>query len=102
MVDQDIKIKSFFDVKQALDPSRSYIIFKNDLAQDPDTILSGQEPVYALLESNALQWSKIFDEQQNCEYLIVETDPGQETTCLGRLLTCPLPEKVIYYVYKAG
>lgn len=98
---KDILHKRFSDLKKELDPSKSYLIFENDVKKMGNSILSGDLPVYEYLERHQFIWQKIEDSQIKREYLIVQTEPGNEDDTLGRLMVYQMPREVTYFVYKA-
>lgn len=92
----------FSDVKKNLDASKSYLIFETDSKRSKDSILAKDLPIYSFLESRGFSWQRINDKELDREYLIVQTNPGDEDHILGRLMACALPKDMVYYVYKAN
>ena len=99
---KNILNQRFLDVKKKLEPSKSYLIFENDAGKTDDSLLSETLQVYAYLETQQLEWQTFIDREQKSEYLIIQTEPGNEDDILGRLMACQLPEDMVCYVYKAG
>ncbi len=100
-LDREIIRKSFGWVKKNLDPSRSYIIFENDLNKQASSIFADSLVAYGYLDRENYVWKKVFDSEISKEYLVIQIDPGDEDATLGRLMGYGFPGDVVYYVFKA-
>lgn len=93
--------KSFAWIKQNLDPSKSYIIFENDLSKQSNSIFSESLIAYHYLKKGNFSWKKVYDSDALKEYLVIQTDPGDEDKTLGQVMGYGLPDNTVYYLYKA-
>lgn len=93
--------RSFLQIKKELDSSKGYLIFENDINQSDESLFSETLQIYHYLEKNQMIWQKILDSGLEREFLIIQTEPGNEDIILGRLLAGPLPRDMVYYIYKA-
>lgn len=93
--------KSFSWIKKNLDPSRSYIIFENDLTRQADSIFSEAFIAYQYLKKGGYAWKKICDITDSKEYLVIQIDPGNEDETLGKIMGYGFSKDIISYLYKA-
>ncbi|SLM28470.1 hypothetical protein MTBBW1_1380017 [Desulfamplus magnetovallimortis] len=96
--------KSFLWIKQNLDPEWSYIVFENSLKRRENSLKSSIFDsdciFYASLAREEYGWLKVFDEERECEFLVIRIPPGNEEKVLGRVLGYGFPEETVYYLYK--
>jgi len=93
--------KSFSWIKKNLNPSRSYIIFENDLNKQTLSIFSASLIAYQYLKNGNYTWKKVFDSKTSKEYLVIQIDPGKEDEALGKVIGYGFPIDTVYYLYKA-
>jgi hypothetical protein len=93
--------KSFAWIKKHLDPSRSYIIFENDLNKQTLSILSDSHIAYQYLKKANYAWKKVGDPGCSKEYLVIQTDLGNEDETLGKVVGYGFSKDIVYYLYKA-
>lgn len=93
--------KSFGWVKRNLDPSRSYIIFENDLSKQTRSIFSESLIAYQYLKKKNHAWKGVYDSGSKKEYLVIEIEPGNEDETLGKVMGYGFPGDTVYYLYKA-
>lgn len=99
--DHKIIRKSFGWIKENLDPSRSYIIFENDLNKQTDSIFSDSLIVYQYLKKENYAWKKVNDSKYSKEYLVIQIDLENEDETLGKVMGYGFPKDTVYYLYKA-
>ena len=86
-------------IKKSLDPKASYLIFENEVDRSGASCLP--RGFYEFLEKEQISWQQVIDMDLSREYLVVKVRPGKEDRVLGKIMGYGIPEKTIYYVYKA-
>jgi hypothetical protein len=98
--DNKIIEESFDWIKKNLDPLMGYIIFENDLSQ-ADSIFSESLRAYQYLKKENYAVRKVYDSKSSKEYLVIQTEPGNENEILGRVMGYGFGKDTVYYLYKA-
>ncbi len=97
----ELKKESFSRIKQALDPSASYIIIENDLKQQGGSLFDPAHIAYTYLAKEKFTWQQVIDMDLSREYLVIRIPSGNEDQVLGRIMGYGFPENTICYIFKA-
>ncbi len=92
---------SFSGIKQHLDPLKSYIVFEKKIQREDDTIVAADTSIADYLEKSALEWQEIFEKSAFKIYLVIQVDPGCESSVLGNFLSQSALYDATYYIFKA-
>ncbi len=88
-------------IKQNLDPSRSYLIFENNVTPLGHTLFSESLRVYQNLKKEGYVWKKVYDPDLAREYLVIAIESGSEDRTFGKIMGYGFPENTVSYLYKA-
>jgi len=89
----------FSDIKKALNPLHSYLIFERAAGSGDEGSLMELIASLGDLKTEILSWQTYRDEEEKMVMLVVELEPDDKDRVLQALLEFDLPVDMSFYAY---